>query len=380
MQRSCIVVFAVAVLLVPTYIFATPILKLIGQSVDIAELSGAVSICLIPQHFAFVFVFTFQRYLQSQLKNMITAWITAVAFVIHIILSWLFIIRFDMGVIGAAMTLNISGWVPPIAQFIYIVCGGCPQTWAGMSIHAWDDLWPYVKLSVASGVMMCLEFWYYRVLVLLTGYLRDPEVAVDSLSICMNISSWELMIHLGFFAATSVRVANELGTGNGKAAKFAVIVSTTTSTAIGVVVMLLILVFRQEFALAFTSSAIIQNAVCKLAVLLAFAILLNSVQPVLSGVAIGSGWQAYVAWINIGCYYVIGVPLGVLLGWEFNLSVQGIWIGMICGTVVQTLTLAYITYRCDWEGEAAKARNRLNTWSYSDPAQITLEEPSTRRR
>lgn len=84
MQRSCIVVFAVAVLLVPTYIFATPILKLIGQSHDIAELSGAVSICLIPQHFAFVFVFTFQRYLQSQLKNMITAWIGAVALVIHI--------------------------------------------------------------------------------------------------------------------------------------------------------------------------------------------------------------------------------------------------------------------------------------------------------
>ena len=154
MQRSCIVVFAVAVLLLPTYIFATPILKLIGQSHDIAELSGAVSIWLIPQQFTFVFVFTFQRYLQSQLKNVITAWISGATLVIHIVLSWLFIIRFSIGVIGAAIALDISGWLPPIVQFIYILCGGCPQTWTGLSIHAFDDLWPYAKLSVASGVMV----------------------------------------------------------------------------------------------------------------------------------------------------------------------------------------------------------------------------------
>jgi MATE family multidrug resistance protein len=43
MQRSCIVLFVFAVLLLPTYIFATPILKLLGQADDIAELSGSVS-------------------------------------------------------------------------------------------------------------------------------------------------------------------------------------------------------------------------------------------------------------------------------------------------------------------------------------------------
>jgi MATE family multidrug resistance protein len=377
LQRSCIVTFVVAVLLVPTYIFTSPILKLMGQSDDIAELSGAVSIWLIPQQFAFVFMFPFQRYLQSQWKNMVTAWIAAVTLVLHIVLSWLVIVKFDMGLIGAAMTLNLSTWLLPIAEFLYIAFGGCPQTWTGLSRHAFDDLWPFIKLSVASGVMLCLEVWYYRILVLLTGHLRDLEVAVDSLSICMNVNSWEVMIPLGFLAATSVRVANELGIGNGKAAKFAMIVSATTSTAIGVVLMVLILVFRQEFALAFTSSAIIKEAVSKLAILLAFTILLNSVQPVLSGVAIGAGWQAYVAWINIGCYYVIGVPLGMLLGWVFNLSVQGIWTGMICGTAVQTLTLAYITYRCDWEGEVTKAIDRLSTWSSGDPAQITSEEVAT---
>ncbi|KAJ6724736.1 MULTIDRUG RESISTANCE PROTEIN [Salix viminalis] len=46
---------------------------------------------------------------------------------------------------------------------------------------------------------------------------------------------------------------------------------------------------------------------------------LNSVQPVISGVAIGGGWQALVAYINIGCYYVFGLPLG------FRLDIKQIW-------------------------------------------------------
>ncbi|ERM95349.1 hypothetical protein AMTR_s00008p00179550 [Amborella trichopoda] len=83
----------------------------------------------------------------------------------------------------------------------------------------------------------------------------------------------------------------------------------------------LIVVFNTKFALIFTSSIVILDAASKLAVLLGFTIMLNSVQPILSGVAVESGWQAIVAYINIGCYYLIGVPTGVLLGWVFKLGV-----------------------------------------------------------
>ncbi|KFK28220.1 hypothetical protein AALP_AA8G488200, partial [Arabis alpina] len=106
-------------------------------------------------------------------------------------------------------------------------------------------------------------------------------------------------------------------------------------------------------------------AVNKLTYLLAFTVLFNSVQPVLSGVAVGSGWQSYVAYINLGCYYCIGFPLGVLLGWVSKFGVMGIWAGMIGGTAVQTIILSFVTMRCDWEKEAQKASVRVNKWSKS---------------
>jgi multidrug resistance protein, MATE family len=42
----------------------------------------------------------------------------------------------------------------------------------------------------------------------------------------------------------------------------------------------------------------------------------------MKGVAVGCGWQAMVAYINVECYYFIGVPLGVLLGFKFGFGIK----------------------------------------------------------
>jgi len=39
-------------------------------------------------------------------------------------------------------------------------------------------------------------------------------------------------------------------------------------------------------------------------------------------VAIGAGWQSSVAYVNIGCYYVIGIPVGMVLGEILHLQVK----------------------------------------------------------
>nr|QBM79439.1 MATE9 [Rehmannia glutinosa] len=366
LQRSWIVLLLCSLIMLPALIFATPILKLLGQPADVAELSGVVALCFVPLHFSFAIQFPLQRFLQSQLKNSVIAWVNLGALVVHVLLSWLVVYRLRLGVVGTALTLNVSWWLVVLGLFCYTVCGGCPLTWTGFSGEAFSGLWDFLKLSASSGVMLCLENWYYRILIVMTGNLKNAKIAVDALSICMSINGWEMMIPLAFFAGTGVRVANELGAGNGKGAKFATIVSVTQSILIGLVFWVLIMFFHNEVALIYTSSKVVLEAVSKLSILLAFTVLLNSVQPILSGVAVGSGWQSYVAYINLGCYYLIGLPLGVLMGWVFHQGVMGIWAGMIFGgTAVQTAILAIITMRCDWEMEAAKATQHVRKWSES---------------
>ncbi|KAM7519699.1 hypothetical protein LguiB_018661 [Lonicera macranthoides] len=357
MQRSWIVLSLCCILLLPVYIFAAPILILLGQPADVAQLSGLVSLWLIPLHFSFAFQFPLQRFLQSQLKTGVIAWVSLLALLVHALISWVFVYGFKLGVVGAAVTLNFSWWVLVFGLYGYTACGGCKHTWAGFSVEAFSGLWEFTKLSAASGVMLCLENWYYRILILMTGNLTNAEIAVDALSICMTINGWEMMIPLAFFAGTGVRVANELGAGNGKGAKFATIVAVMTSLVIGCLFWLLIIIFHNEIALIFSSSQPVLDNVNKLTVLLAFTILLNRV-------AVGSGWQSKVAYINLGCYYLIGLPLGFLMEWVFHKGVTGIWAGMIFGgTAFQTLVLVFITMRCNWEKEAEKASKHVKEWT-----------------
>jgi MATE family multidrug resistance protein len=98
-------------------------------------------------------------------------------------------------------------------------------------------------------------------------------------------------------------------------------------------------------------------------------------------VAVGAGWQVPVAFANIGCYYLVGIPVGVLFGFKLKLGalvselrnqfrsngkfklismvfdaqemicsiLQGIWMGMLTGTLLQMAILLFIIKGTEWE-------------------------------
>lgn len=365
LQRSWIILFVTCFCLLPLYIFATPILKLLGQEDDIAELAGKFSIQIIPQMFSLAFNFPTQKFLQAQSKVGFLAWLGFVALILHIVILFIFMKVFGWGISGAAAAFDISAWIISLGQSVYVV-GWCKDGWKGLSWLAFKDIWPFVRLSIASAIMICLEIWYMMTIIVLTGHLENPIIAVGSLSICMNLNGWEGMLFIGINAAISVRVSNELGSGHPRAAKYSVIVTVIESLFIGILCGTIILVAKDHFAIIFTGDKEMQRAVSRLAFLLSITMILNSVQPVISGVAVGGGWQAIVAYINLFCYYVVGLPLGFLLGYKTRLGVEGIWIGMILGTVLQTLILLHIIYKTNWNKEVEVALERMQKWTGQD--------------
>ncbi|KAJ1255057.1 hypothetical protein BS78_K294000 [Paspalum vaginatum] len=359
MQRSWVILSASALLLSPLYVFAAPVLRALGQDEAIAAAAGGFTLRILPQMFSLALAFPTQKFLQAQSKVAVLAWISLAALAAHAAMLVLFVPVLGWGLPGAAAAYNATSWAVAVAQVVYVTrwCRG--QGWEGLSWKAFRGLWAFAKLSLASAVMLCLEVWYMMVLVVLTGHLDDAEIAVGSVSICMNLNGWEAMLFIGLNAAISVRVSNELGSGRPRAAKFAVTAVIVQSLAIGLVAMALILAYRNSFAVLFTADRDMQAAVSEVAYLLAVTMVLNSVQPVISGVAIGGGWQALVAYINLGCYYAFGLPLGYLL----HLGPQGIWAGMLCGTALQTMILLVVIWKTDWEAEAAQANERISAWS-----------------
>lgn len=73
-----------------------------------------------------------------------------------------------------------------------------------------------------------------------------------------------------------------------------------------------------------------------------------------AGVAIGAGWQSVLAFVNLGCYYGLGLPLGAVLGYKFNLGVQGVWYSMVGGSLLQAIIIIVIIGRTNWDKEVIK--------------------------
>ncbi|PKI42642.1 hypothetical protein CRG98_036924 [Punica granatum] len=108
MQRSWIILNATAVILCLLYVFGGQLLRLIGQTEEISQAAGI----------------------------------------------WLLILRLGWGLAGAAVVLNTSWWVIVVAQLIYILSGTCGRAWTGFSWKAFQNLWEFVRLSLASAVML----------------------------------------------------------------------------------------------------------------------------------------------------------------------------------------------------------------------------------
>lgn len=154
MQKSWLILNAMAFAVVPLFIFATPVLRFLGQTESISIEAGKFSLWMIPQLFAYAMMLPSTKFLLAQSKVNAIALIAAVVLCLHGFFSWLLIKKLGWGLVGAAVVLDSSWWLIAVAQFAYVAAGTCGEAWSGFSWKAFRDLWRFLKMSVASAVMM----------------------------------------------------------------------------------------------------------------------------------------------------------------------------------------------------------------------------------
>ena len=71
----------------------------------------------------------------------------------------------------------------------------------------------------------------------------------------------------------------------------------------------------------------------------------------------GSGWQDIGAYVNLGAYYLVGVPVGVVLAFVVHLKGKGLWVRMLTGSTVQAYLLALKTSFTNWEKQVISTKN-----------------------
>ncbi|XP_028758172.1 protein DETOXIFICATION 16 isoform X2 [Neltuma alba] len=355
-QRAMLVLLCLSIPLSVILYNTCNILTNLGQHRDISAEAGTFNRWLIPSVFAYSLLQCLNRFLQTQNNVFPIVVSSGVTTVVHVGFCWVFVFGCGLGSKGAALAISVSYWVNVILLVGYInVAPSCAKTWHGFSKQAFFNLFTFIKLAVPSAVMICFEYWSFEMVVLLSGLLPNPQLETSVLSISLNTCWMVYMISVGLGGAISTRVANELGSGNSDGAVLAIRVMMTMVICEGVTIAVLTILMRNVWGKLYSNDPQVIHYVASMMPLLALSDFLDGFQCVLSGAARGCGWQNLCAFINLGAYYVVGIPSAVLFAFFLHIGGMGLWMGIICGLTVQGIALVTVNACTDWTQEARKA-------------------------
>ncbi|KAL5811706.1 hypothetical protein ACOSQ3_026656 [Xanthoceras sorbifolium] len=342
------------------WIFMDKLLPLIGQDPVISHEARQYSIRLIPALFASAILKPLTRYLQTQSLTLPMLFSSLFVLCFHIPVCWTLVYKLELGISGAALSFSLSTWLNVVLLGVYVTySSACERTRSPLSKEAFLSIGLFFRLAVPSAVMVCLKWWSMELITLLSGLLPNPKLETSVLSICLTISTLHFTIPYGFGAAASTRVSNELGAGNPHVARVAVWAATFLAAIEAVIVSTTLFCIRHVLGYAYTNDKQVVDYISTMVPLICLSVTMDSFQAVFSGVARGCGWQHIGAYINLGAFYLVGLPVGAVLGFESHLRGKGLWIGIVVGSIVQSTLLFLITSFTNWKKQATEARERI---------------------
>ncbi|EOA40251.1 hypothetical protein CARUB_v10008971mg [Capsella rubella] len=336
------------------------LLVILGQDPLIAQESGRYAAFLIPGLFAYSVLQPLTRYFQNQSFISPLLITSCVVFCLHVPLCWFLVYNSGLGNLGGALAISLSDWLYVIFLGSYMYFSpACSETRAPLSMEIFHGIGEFFKYALPSAAMICLEWWSYELIILLSGLLPNPQLETSVLSVCLQTVSTMYAIPLAIAAAASTRISNELGAGNSRAAHTVVYAAMSLALMDALIVSTSLLVGRNLFGHIFSSNKETIDYVAKMAPLVSVSLILDALQGVLSGIARGCGWQHIGAYVNLGAFYLWGIPVAASLAFWINMKGVGLWIGIQAGAVLQTLLLALVTGCTNWENQAQEARKRM---------------------
>ncbi|XP_010466701.1 PREDICTED: protein DETOXIFICATION 19-like [Camelina sativa] len=349
LQSSCIVSLVFSILITIFWFYTESIFVFLRQDPSISKQAALYMKYLTPGLVAFGFLQNILRFCQTQSIITPLVILSFIPLVVNVGIAYVLVYVAGFGFIGAPIATSISTWVAFLALGIYVICSeNFKETWTGYSLESFRYVVINLTLSIPSAAMVCLEYWAFEILVFMAGVMPNPEINTSLVAICVTTESISYMLTYGLSAAASTRVSNELGAGNIEGAKKATSVSVKLSLVLALGVVIAILVGHDVWVGFYSNSLVIKEEFASMRFFLAASITLDSIQGVLSGVARGCGWQNVVTVINLGTFYLIGMPIAAFCGFKLELYAKGLWIGMICGIFCQSSSLLLMTIFRKW--------------------------------
>ncbi|WOL17557.1 hypothetical protein Cni_G26350 [Canna indica] len=363
MYRAILSLLLVCIPVSVLWIYMRQVLQLVGQDPLVSQEAGRYTLWLIPALLAHGIGQCLMKLLLAQSLILPMLLSSAATLCIHVPLCWAMVFKSGLRNVGAALSIGISYWLNVFMLGMYIrYSPKCKDCRAPISKEAFKGIGEFMKLALPSASMLCLEWWSFELLILLSGFLPNSQLETSVLSICRYTCEMlcQIMLILNLFNCwSSTRVSNELGAWQPKGAIVAVKATIMIAVCEAVLVCGTLFAARERLGYAFSYEEEVVSYVTEMVPLICCSVFFESLLGVLSGISRGAGWQDLGAYVNLGSLYLVGIPIAVVLGFLMHVGGKGLWIGIVSGAATQTLLLALITCFTNWDRQAAIARERI---------------------
>ncbi|KAL0408918.1 UNVERIFIED_CONTAM: protein DETOXIFICATION 12 [Sesamum radiatum] len=324
------------------WVYMGHLLRFAGQDPQISHEAGKFTTWLVPCLFGCATLQPLIRYYQMQ--SLIFPMLVSSCFIIcfHVPVCWLLVFKSGLDSLGAAVAMGLSMWLNVIMLCLYMKYSStCEKTRTRISMNVFQGIGEFFRFAIPSAAMICVEWWSFELLILLSGLLPNPQLETSVLSVC-------------------TRISNELGAGRPERARASVIASTLLAIINATVVGVSLFACRRVFGYVFSNEKEVVDYVTDMAPLICLSVVIDNIQGALLGVVRGCGRQHIGAYVNIAAFYLFGIPIAVALSFWLDFRGKGLWIGILSGAALQAVMLSVITSCTNWTKEAAKARQRLH--------------------
>ncbi|KAF2297661.1 hypothetical protein GH714_002014 [Hevea brasiliensis] len=215
------------------------------------------------------------------------------------------------------------------------------KTWGGISLECLRGWKSLLNLAIPSCISVCLEWW------------------------CFGVST---------------RVGNELGANNPQKAKLAAIIGLCLSFGLGFSALFFAIMVRKVWASMFTEDAEIIALTSMVLPIIGLCELGNCPQTTGCGVLRGTARPKMGANINLGCFYLVGMPVAIWLSFYAGFDFKGLWLGLLAAQGSCVATMLLVLTRTDWERQALRAKELTGNVNTADDIEEDDTIPDDKRQ
>ncbi|XP_008794104.1 protein DETOXIFICATION 51-like [Phoenix dactylifera] len=331
------------------------ILLFLGQDSEITSVAQSFLIFSLPDLISLSFIHPLRVYLRSQGITRPLTLAASVAAFLHLPANLLLVAHLRFGVPGVAAASAASNIA--LLLFLLLHLRGEPDpTWRLPTRECLSGWAPLARLAAPSCVSVCLEWWWYELMILLCGLLPDPKPTVASMGVLIQTTALVYVFPSSLSFGVSTRVGNELGANRPASARASAAVSVALSAGIGFAAMGFAAGMRERWGRMFTDDGEILRLTAAALPIVGLCELGNCPQTVGCGVLRGSARPAHAARVNLGAFYLVGMPVAVGLGFVLGVGFTGLWMGLLAAQVCCAGLMLYVVGTTDWEAQAWRAQ------------------------